>query len=615
MKLTALFVDLKVSRKLFLGFTVVFIIMLVVMVSAIIGLRNIQDRVYKSDLSADLINSLIDARLNRQTYEFTGDIEYLNKNTLAMKELANKIPIMRALSWGEEGDKKLVRIETALAHYQDERKNFVEMMDRKLTAERALDSTELYRWSKQFNQFSEEETQTLEARLWVAQLSFILNDLDSLLEDYRAEPTLVREQYLNARLLNTLSNTQKVMPFLSGPLLASAQTLQKNMQDYAKGLPVYRNNWVQLKNVSDLLAVSATEMTHSINEMQSYMRMTVENVVIKVEWVMELIVLVGILIGVLLAYLITRSITRPLSATLHMAEQIAKGDLTHSLVSHSEDEMGLLVKAMALMNTNLKDIIHNVREGVDSVARSSSEIASGNLDLSSRTEEQAAAVVETAASMEELTSTVEHNAENANSARNLSEMAAQKAGEGCKISQSMINTMKNVQTSSHRIAEITTVINGIAFQTNILALNAAVEAARAGEQGKGFAVVAGEVRNLAQRSAQSAKEIEGLIAESVGYVDSGFTLVERAGVTMADIEQSVSQVRDIMGEIAMATDEQSRGIAQIALAMAEMDTTTQQNAALVEESSAAASSLEEQALKLEEVISVFRISPGDESRG
>jgi methyl-accepting chemotaxis protein-2 (aspartate sensor receptor) len=266
------------------------------------------------------------------------------------------------------------------------------------------------------------------------------------------------------------------------------------------------------------------------------------------------------------------------------------------------------MQAVSTMNNNLKDILHNVRDGVDSVARSSSEIAAGNMDLSSRTEQQSAAVVETAASMEELTSTVALNAENAKHARQLAESASQKANEGSQISKMVIDTMKNVQSSSHRISEITTVINSIAFQTNILALNAAVEAARAGDQGKGFAVVAGEVRNLAQRSAQSAKEIESLIHESVSYVDSGFRLVEGAGVAMDNIETSVIQVRDIMSEIAAATDEQSRGISQIAQAMAEMDTTTQQNAALVEESSAAASSLEEQAVQLEKVVSIFRVS-------
>jgi len=241
------------------------------------------------------------------------------------------------------------------------------------------------------------------------------------------------------------------------------------------------------------------------------------------------------------------------------------------------------------------------------VARSASEIAAGNMDLSSRTEQQSAAVVETAASMEQLTSTVALNAENANHARLLAQEASTHASEGSAISQKVIDTMKNVRNSSHRISEITTVINSIAFQTNILALNAAVEAARAGDQGKGFAVVAAEVRTLAQRSAQSAKEIENLIQESVEHVDSGFTLVSGAGEAMSRIETSVAQVRDIMSEIAAATDEQSRGISQIAQAMTEMDTTTQQNATLVEESSAAASSLEDQAVQLEQVVAIFQV--------
>lgn len=614
MKLTALFTNLKVSKKLLLGFAVVICIMLVVMFSAIVGLRNIQDRVLKSDLSADLINSLTDARLNRQAYEYTGDNNFLIKNAVAMDDMMKTAPEMRALTWGEEGARHLTRIENALSRYGEDRKAFVGAMTQKLQTVKFLDSSNLYALSTQFNELSYDVAQLPDVRLSAVQMGFMLNDLDSLLEGYRAQPTPAREKKLHALLLHTTSSLHAIIPQLSGKMLASGEKIQKEMQGFADGLSTYRNAWGQLNKASDVLARSATELTQSINDMQAYMRQTVDNVIQMVKWVMELVALIGIMMGALLGFLITRSITQPLSATLLFAQKIASGDLSHSLDNQRKDELGQLVQAMSLMNTNLKDIIHNVRDGVDSVARSSSEIASGNIDLSSRTEQQAAAVVETAASMEELTSTVEHNAENANNARRLSEMAAQKASEGSKISQSVIKTMKDVQSSSHRIAEITNVINGIAFQTNILALNAAVEAARAGEQGKGFAVVAGEVRNLAQRSAQSAKEIEDLIGESVGFVDSGFKLVENAGVTMADVERSVSQVRDIMGDIALATDEQSRGISQIALAMAEMDTTTQQNAALVEQSSAAASSLEEQALRLEEAISVFRISKDDEKR-
>jgi methyl-accepting chemotaxis protein-2 (aspartate sensor receptor) len=260
------------------------------------------------------------------------------------------------------------------------------------------------------------------------------------------------------------------------------------------------------------------------------------------------------------------------------------------------------------MNISLQNIITNVRDGVSSVARASAEIAAGNTDLSSRTEQQSAAVVQTAASMEELSSTVKQNAENAHHASQLATDASMNAGRGGEIIRDVIVTMDSISQSSGKIGEIIHVINSISFQTNILALNAAVEAARAGEQGRGFAVVAGEVRNLAQRSSLAAKEIETLIRESLDRVQDGSAFVERAGTTMNDIVRSVSQVKDIMGEIAAASDEQNRGISQIATAMAEMDTTTQQNAALVEESSAAASSLESQADELEKTVAVFRLS-------
>jgi methyl-accepting chemotaxis protein-1 (serine sensor receptor) len=231
----------------------------------------------------------------------------------------------------------------------------------------------------------------------------------------------------------------------------------------------------------------------------------------------------------------------------------------------------------------------------------------GNNDLSSRTEQQAASLEETAASMEQLTATVKQNAENARQASHLALSASETAQKGGKVVDNVVQTMRDIAGSSQKIADIISVIDGIAFQTNILALNAAVEAARAGEQGRGFAVVAGEVRNLAQRSAQAAREIKSLIEDSVGRVEVGSTLVESAGETMGEIVNAVTRVTDIMGEIASASDEQSRGIDQVGLAVAEMDRVTQQNASLVEESAAAAAALEEQASRLTQAVAVFRI--------
>ena len=259
------------------------------------------------------------------------------------------------------------------------------------------------------------------------------------------------------------------------------------------------------------------------------------------------------------------------------------------------------------MNTSLISIVGQVRSGTETIATASAEIASGNLDLSSRTEEQASSLEETASSMEELTSTVRQNADNARQANTLAASASGVAVRGGDVVARVVETMDSINASSSKIVDITAVIDGIAFQTNILALNAAVEAARAGEQGRGFAVVAGEVRTLAQRSAAAAKEIKALIGDSVDKVGAGSKLVAEAGQTMDEIVTSVQRVTDIMGEISLATQEQSSGIDQINMAVGQMDTVTQQNAALVEQAAAAAASLQEQAATLAEVVSVFRM--------
>jgi methyl-accepting chemotaxis protein len=315
-------------------------------------------------------------------------------------------------------------------------------------------------------------------------------------------------------------------------------------------------------------------------------------------------------IGVAIGLVITRALTRQLggepSYAADVAGKIAAGDLSGAVQLGAGDETSLLA-AMEKMRASLVQIVSEVRSGTDTIATAASEISSGNLDLSSRTEQQASSLEETASSMEELTGTVRQNADNARQANVLAASASQVALQGGAVVAEVVHTMASINESSNKIVDIIGVIDGIAFQTNILALNAAVEAARAGEQGRGFAVVASEVRNLAQRSASAAKEIKTLIDDSVGKVEAGGKLVDKAGQTMTEIVASITRVTDIMGEIASATHEQTIGIEQVNSAIAQMDEVTQQNAALVEEAAAAAGSLQDQSGVLAQLVGTFKL--------
>ena len=320
------------------------------------------------------------------------------------------------------------------------------------------------------------------------------------------------------------------------------------------------------------------------------------------------------LVLTLMTFIFLRHIViQPLHQAGERIARIAAGDLTAPLRNWGRSEIGMLGAHLQAMQLSLVQTVGVVREGAVAIYQGSGEISAGNTDLSSRTEQQASALEQTAASMEQLTATVKQNADNAHHASQLAADASGKARQGGDIVSGVIHTMDNISGSSKKIAEITNVINSIAFQTNILALNAAVEAARAGEQGRGFAVVASEVRNLAQRSAQAAKEIDSLIAESVQLIGQGSEQVSHAGETMTDIVEAVRRVTDIMAEIAAASDEQSRGIQQVSQAVTEMDNVTQQNAALVEEASSAAVSLEEQAARLTKAVAAFRLSQQESS--
>ncbi|WP_318364516.1 methyl-accepting chemotaxis citrate transducer [Enterobacter sp.] len=342
-----------------------------------------------------------------------------------------------------------------------------------------------------------------------------------------------------------------------------------------------------------LLKAAAAQNQHSFTQMQ---------------WTLGTILLVMLAVFVVIWLGLQHMLLKPLQDMLAHIRAIAGGDLTRQIDADGRNEMSQLAAGLHEMQQSLVSTVSAVRSSSDSIYTGAGEISSGNNDLSSRTEQQAASLEETAASMEQLTATVKQNTDNARQAAQLARTASETADRGGQVVTNVVRTMNDIADSSQQIVQITSVIDGIAFQTNILALNAAVEAARAGEQGRGFAVVAGEVRTLASRSASAAKEIKALIEKSVSRVDTGSSQVAEAGETMKEIVNAVTRVTDIMGEIASASDEQSRGIEQVSLAVSQMDSVTQQNAALVQESATAAAALEEQADQLRQAVAVFQVN-------
>jgi methyl-accepting chemotaxis protein len=420
-------------------------------------------------------------------------------------------------------------------------------------------------------------------------ISGAVETLDRLIYTEEGKALLAKFKEQRAKYVASFSQVSK--------MLAEDNRAEAREVMIAETLPALDTLQDTVKELADiqkrLVAASGVEAKQSIESTR---------------YLMIILGLTAILIGIGFARSISRSITLPMNAAVKVAQTVASGDLTSTIVVSSKDETGQLLQALKDMNDSLVKIVGEVRTGTDTIATATSQIAAGNLDLSSRTEQQAGSLEETASAMEELTSTVKQNADNARQANQLAVSASEIAIKGGVVVSQVVDTMGSINESAKKIVDIIGVIDGIAFQTNILALNAAVEAARAGEQGRGFAVVATEVRNLAQRSAAAAKEIKSLIDDSVEKVDVGSRLVGQAGTTMAEIVSSVKLVTDIMGEVTAASQEQSAGIEQVNQAITQMDEATQQNAALVEQAAAAAGSLEDQAGNLMRVVSVFKMS-------
>ena len=597
--------NLKIGGKLGLGFTLVILASVIISALAFRCFLSIQENSAKRDVTVQMLDTLAKARLNRTLFQYTRDKKFIDINGEAMNQLFALRTSLDKYSWSAEGSERLSLLGVVLTQYQEKRRAFLESSDRAALALSQINTMDLASLAEKLASSQASLPAGIAAPL--LSLSFKTEQAAFYIQAFIKKPESVAlDKFTGIR--DTISPLVNQLKGDSDKALAAilAEVDQKTLS----GSALLNNYLLSVRAeslASEEMTAAAGKLNSAITGLAFFQSEMAQKYIHTALWQIGLATLACIILSLIIAWRMTRSITVPLRETLSSAKRIAEGDLTSEITSSRTDELGELMTAVGTMNQSLRDIISRVRDGVNNVARASSEIAAGNTDLSSRTEQQSAAVVETAASMEELTSTVKQNAENAHHASQLATDASHNASRGGNIISDVISTMGGISQSSGKIGEIISVINGIAFQTNILALNAAVEAARAGEQGRGFAVVAGEVRNLAQRSSLAAKEIETLISESLSRVSNGTELVNRAGTTMEDIVRSVTQVRDIMGEIAAASDEQNRGITQIAQAMTEMDTTTQQNAALVEESSAAASSLEQQALELEKTVAVFRV--------
>ncbi len=602
------FDNLKVGKKLGLGFFLILLMTMVIAGAGIMHIGSLKDSIDKVNLSNDINDEINQAKYYRALYGTTYNPDDIKKNVEHIANVSKLAEKAKEFNWPESDAKKIASIPTLITSYQEKQSNYINAVGKKDAVRKSWNISTTEKPLEQLNDQLKIDNNS-------ANLQLLLSDLNQKLISVRYHVRgllLSTNKESEEKLTDAINAAQTSLTFLYQslsaeqretltPVLAIMNNYEEQVLAY---MPAYEEEMAQaaqMRVVADQLSsVIASLLSDQLAASQEDIRSATLQ--------MGITALITLLLGLLISWFISRQITTPLGNTLSMAEKIATGDLTMSINTTRKDELGQLMSAMSKMNDNLHNMIDDIRVGVSQISNASSEIVAGNTDLSSRTEQQAAAVEQTAASMEQLTATVKQNADNAHHANKLAISASQTAKQGGEQVNNVVQTMTAIESSSKRIAEITSVINSIAFQTNILALNAAVEAARAGEQGRGFAVVASEVRSLAQRSSQAAKEIEGLISESVTQVSRGATLVGNAGKTMNDIVTSITQVHDIMGEIATASDEQSRGISQVSQAIVEMDSTTQQNAALVEQSSAAADSLEEQARLLKQAVSVFRLA-------
>nr|WP_265909146.1 methyl-accepting chemotaxis protein [Erwinia billingiae] len=586
-----------------LGFGLVLILSIAVAACGIKNLRDIAERADKLSQLKNINDQFSQAKDARQQYVKTHDEKFIAANEERLRAVETSIDQLKTRHWNAEQSQLIASLPGAMSVYREHRAETVSEVHSRQIILQALrltgEAADAEAMAQKYNASPDGTAAALSdvaKHLAGVSVRVRLMELDNSAENRQA---------LTGFLAETIQLIEQARPRLSPEDGNAIEKLAVLLAARRDSVQEYNTSALAEEEATRQLGAAGAQLTTTSNQLFSQqLTATHEDIASAILW-MLMILAAAVIASIVIAVIISRQITRPLAATLQIARQIAQGDLSVRLETSRRDELGELMKAVGGISNDLRSIIGDIRSGVIQVSQASAEIATGNNDLSARTEEQAAALEQTAASMEQLTATVKQNVENIHHSSELARATSETANKGGVLVKSVVDTMNQISASSSKIAEITTVINSIAFQTNILALNAAVEAARAGEQGRGFAVVASEVRNLAQRSAQAAREIETLIAESVARIGSGSQLVGKAGETMNEIVNSVGNVTSILVEIAQASDEQNRGISQVGVAIVQMDSVTQQNAALVQESSAAASAMRDQASMLEASISRF----------
>lgn len=598
----------KIAHKLSLGFGLVLLLVVGSGSISVLRFKNIRDVYEQSTLIYDINIDVFQAKVNR--------LKLLYGDEKAGKVMADYITHASQLTqdaqqftWQPEQQAELQAIASQLSHFQSSITTMTQAVQTLAATGKQLDQRNMQSQSTLYEALI--KTQMTDASVLFQQL-LAISQLRDQLQLLRYDP--VNAATLQVQLEQQARTIQSSLSALLPQLPPEAQTqlnaLWSATLDVKQLSERYAAGFRELSVAESAVKTDGDKSSAIIKMLLQQMKVENSNLTHGSINLTLLTVSIAVLLGILIAWLISRQITAPVRNNLLLAERIASGDLSADIKPGGRDELSKLAGAMGAMNHRLRTMIQEVRDSVFTVSQAASSINSDNHNLSSRTEQQAAAVVQTAASMEQLTVTVKHNADNARHASQIAAEASLQAEQGGAAVSEVVQTMGDISASSKKIAEITAVINSIAFQTNILALNAAVEAARAGEQGRGFAVVASEVRNLSQRSAQAAKDIEQLISASVGQIAEGNNRVARAGERMGQVVNAISRVNHIVGEISSASDEQSRGIEQIARAVSELDSTTQQNASLVSASALSANALEDQALRLETLLKQFNLEPG-----